>query len=215
MLNERYSIGASEFLGEVISIVNKVLFEEKSAPYYSHINTLATKLRLYYTHAINVAVMSGVIARYVGYDEDKVKEIIIGALLHDVGKVTIDKNILSKSYEERNEVEVRILERHPKFGRLLLANSKVPEVSLEIVLKHHENFDGTGFPSGLKEEEIGEEVKIVTIAGWFDALTSPELNCNYEIKCSENMDDVIKTLEDMSDKISKKYVDVLKTILNI
>lgn len=126
----------------------------------------------YFLHSINVAVIATMIGRNLGLARDKVKELSTGAFLHDLGMVCIDPEILSKDRalykKEKGEIN-----EHPKFGFDLLRNE--PGLSLFVAhtaYQHHERLDGSGYPRGLKGDEIHLYGKIVAVADSFEAMTS-------------------------------------------
>jgi putative nucleotidyltransferase with HDIG domain len=158
---------------------SKSLIEEMVSFVTADVNAVASLMRLsvhdYYTynHCVDVAVYSIAIAKKL-YGEDKNMLFMagMGGLLHDVGKRKIDPAIINKaSALTRDEWEE--VKKHPTYGREVL--EEVPSIPVEtraIVYEHHENFDGTGYPSKLKEEEISQLARVVSIADVFDALTT-------------------------------------------
>jgi HD-GYP domain-containing protein (c-di-GMP phosphodiesterase class II) len=96
----------------------------------------------------------------------------MGGLLHDIGKRKIDYNIINKTTKLTPE-EWDEIKKHPGYGKEYLKEiPNIPEPTKCVVFEHHENFDGTGYPRGLKEDEINRLAKVVTIADVFDALTT-------------------------------------------
>lgn len=94
-----------------------------------------------------------------------------GALLHDVGKIGIPDTILSKP-GPLNDSEWQIMRRHPEIGVYMLRNLDFLKPALDVVLYHHERWDGAGYPKGLKGEEIPVCARIVSVCDCFDAMTS-------------------------------------------
>jgi response regulator RpfG family c-di-GMP phosphodiesterase len=109
------------------------------------------------------------IARALGLDESARMTIRLGALLKDVGNARLPAALLAKHGELTPE-ERTILERHPVLGEEILRGFKRLEGLLPIVRHHHERLDGSGYPDGLRAEEIPLEVRIVTVADRFEAL---------------------------------------------
>lgn len=143
------------------------------------IDAVSSLLRLsvhdYYTynHCVDVAVYSIVLAkRLFGDSKEHLMVAGLGGLLHDIGKRKINTGIINKSSaltpEEWSEIK-----KHPQYGiEFIEGIPSIPDSSRLIVFEHHENFDGTGYPRGLKGEEISKLARIVTIADVFDALTT-------------------------------------------
>lgn len=121
-----------------------------------------------------MARIAGLIAEGLGLPEDDVRTIELAAPLHDIGKIAIPDAILLKPGPlEPGEVEN--MRHHPRIGYTLLSDSqnRFVQTSAIIALRHHERYDGSGYPDGLKGEEIPLVARIVTVADVFDALISP------------------------------------------
>src|SRR5690606_25005117 len=121
-----------------------------------------------------MARVAGLIAESMGLPEDEVRTIELAAPLHDIGKIAIPDAILMKK-GSLDEDELAIMRRHPLIGHELLADShnRFIRTSAVIALRHHERYDGSGYPDGLAGEEIPLPARIVTVADVFDALISP------------------------------------------
>ncbi len=91
--------------------------------------------------------------------------------LHDIGKITIDERILNKPGKLDKE-EWEIIKKHPEVGYRILSTSQEYAVVAEDILSHHERYDGTGYPRGLKGEEIPIRARIIALADAYDAMTS-------------------------------------------
>jgi HD-GYP domain-containing protein (c-di-GMP phosphodiesterase class II) len=112
------------------------------------------------------------LARALGMDEGKLPDIERGALLHDIGKIGIMDEILLKKGDLTDE-DWKEIKRHPQIARDLLSNVKLLEDAMDIPYSHHENWDGSGYPQGLKGEEIPLPARIFAVVDTFDAMTSP------------------------------------------
>jgi putative nucleotidyltransferase with HDIG domain len=111
------------------------------------------------------------IAKVYGLSETELESIRRGALLHDIGKVGIPDEILNKTGPLSNE-EWIIMKKHPLFAADMLQPINFMQESLEIPLYHHEKWDGTGYPYGLRGDAIPLSARIFAIADVFDALLS-------------------------------------------
>lgn len=122
-------------------------------------------------HAVNVATVAVYLAMNMGYNHQLILEhIYMGSLLHDFGKTQFDPKILEKSSDE--EIEL-MMKKHPELGvEALLKMKGLAQEVLKIVAEHHEYFDGSGYPKGLRGSRIYELAKIVTIANEFETEAS-------------------------------------------
>jgi two-component system, response regulator RpfG len=118
--------------------------------------------------------IAGVIAEGLGMTEDEVRLIELAAPLHDIGKIAIPDEVLMKP-GPLDEQQLSIMRRHPRIGYELLSGSqnRFIQAGAIIALRHHERFDGSGYPDGLSGTAIPIEARIVTVADVFDALISP------------------------------------------
>mgnify|MGYP002345498078 CR=1 FL=1 len=125
-----------------------------------------------YHHSVNVCIISTIIGRNLGLARDKLKELAIGALLHDLGMVCIDPEILTKP-GRLSEKEMDKVKEHSKFGfNLLRGMRQLSVISAHAAYQHHEREDGSGYPKGLTGENIHLYGKIVAVADSYDAMTS-------------------------------------------
>lgn len=135
------------------------------------INTLHEKNKREEQHSMRVSELCKNMALALNLNEHKIEELKTVGLLHDIGKVAIEENILNKpgtlTSEEREEIN-----RHSEIGyRIMSAVNDLSDIA-EYVLYHHEKWDGTGYPKGLKKNEIPLESRIISIVDAFDAMTS-------------------------------------------
>jgi len=158
-----------------IAIENARLFEETQRTYYETIKGLAQALeaRDAYTrgHSERVTKYSLLIADELQLDDENKRLISYAGLLHDIGKIGIADSILNKKASLSPE-DRKAIENHPLFGDQILGPIKFLREAQQIVLHHHEKYDGTGYPSKLKGEEIPLLARIITVADSFDAMTS-------------------------------------------
>ncbi|WP_198170445.1 HD domain-containing phosphohydrolase [Deinococcus arboris] len=124
-------------------------------------------------HTFRMASLCGAIARQLGTDAATCERIGLAALLHDLGKIGIPDAILHKAGPLSPD-EWAVMRRHPLIGGELLRESPAPVVQLaeQVALTHHERWDGTGYPQGLRAEEIPLAGRIAAVADVYDALTS-------------------------------------------
>jgi HD-GYP domain-containing protein (c-di-GMP phosphodiesterase class II) len=133
-------------------------------------------------HSRRVVEYTACLARQIGLDKESIKSIRRGALIHDIGKIGVPDAVLHKpgslDDEERN-----IINRHPQAGYNMLSGIPYLREEVRIVICHQEKWDGTGYPYGLRGEEIPIGARLFAIADTFDALTSDRpyrQGCSYE-----------------------------------
>ena len=121
-----------------------------------------------------MAHIAGLIAEGLGMSEEEVRLIELAAPLHDMGKIAIPDDVLLKP-GPLDEHQLAIMRRHPKIGHELLSGSqnRFIQAGATIALRHHERYDGSGYPDGLVGADIPIEARIVAVADVFDALISP------------------------------------------
>lgn len=122
-------------------------------------------------HSQRVAELTVKIAREMGFDEEKLVHVRRGALLHDMGKLGIPDSILHKTSKLTTE-EWAVMHHHPTLGYEMLKSIEYLHPALDIPYCHHEKWDGTGYPRGLKGEEIPLVARIFALVDVWDALTS-------------------------------------------
>ncbi|HZS77181.1 MAG TPA: HD-GYP domain-containing protein [Ktedonobacteraceae bacterium] len=137
----------------------------------SFANSIRERDVVTYDHSRRVATYAYRLARYLGWSRRDARDLALAGLVHDLGKTWIGNDILLKS-DKLSDEERRLMERHPIIGARILIGCDVHPFYVETVLYHHEAWDGRGYPTGLKGEEIPLSARILTIADVFDVLTS-------------------------------------------
>ena len=122
-------------------------------------------------HSERVSRFSVAIAQRMGLNDDECEKIRISALLHDVGKIGIDDNVLKKPAALTDE-EYELMKKHPQKGYKIMSQIPAMKEFLPGMYMHHEMVDGKGYPQGLKGDEIPLMGKIVAVADTFDAMTT-------------------------------------------
>lgn len=122
-------------------------------------------------HTQRVTVLTQRLARFMGVGDDELVHITRGALLHDIGKMAIPDSILLKP-GPLTEAERELVKQHPKFAYDMLKRIEFLLPAIDIPYCHHEKWDGTGYPRGLKGEEIPFAARIFPVVDVWDALTS-------------------------------------------
>lgn len=125
-------------------------------------------------HADRVSRIAGAIAHELGLADQEIERIELAAMLHDIGKIGVEDQVLMKSTRlEADEAEA--MRRHPIYGAAILEPSKQLRPLVPIVLHHHEHFDGSGYPEGLVGEDIPLGSRILLVADAYEAMTSDRI----------------------------------------
>lgn len=161
------------------SLDSNALLEQISSLYTNHLTSLSVFDMLHnmrqiddttYAHCINVAIISRMMGKWLEFSEEELEVLTLAGLLHDIGKCKVNPKILSKPGPLTPE-ETRQVHKHPQYGIEILADYDLDERVKSAVLMHHERCDGSGYPSGLKGNEISDFAKIIAIADVYDAMT--------------------------------------------
>ena len=180
-LSQRAPAGPSDeigYLGKVFNLMTIGLQEKTQAledTYFAAIEALARAIDARdpytYGHSARVAAFSLEIADQLGYPKDKREGLRRAALLHDIGKIGIEDHILRKA-GALNYLEAKQMRTHPIIGHEMLKDVPFLHSSLSGIRHHHERWDGAGYPDTLSGETIPLQVRILSVADVFDALTS-------------------------------------------
>jgi len=135
------------------------------------IKALETRDSETHGHSERVVSFSLRLARELGLDEEQLKSLEFGSLLHDIGKIGVPDAILRKP-SPLNEAEWEEMRRHPAHGQQILGGIEFLEGAARVVAQHHERWDGTGYPLGLRGAQIDLNARIFAVADAFDAITS-------------------------------------------
>ncbi len=153
-------------------VANMIDFQQREPWSFRCLLHVASFNYYVYTHSLNVFTFATALAMRMGFEEDGLQQISMGALLHDLGKGEIDQTILNFP-GKLNQSQWMEIKKHPTFGYERLARENgVSRTVLDIVRHHHEKLDGSGYPDGLSGEDITTGARISAVADIFDALTT-------------------------------------------
>ena len=167
-----------------LSVENKIEYEEieavsdiifKNITEKSHIVKYLSKIKsedeYTYTHCVNVAFYAMLMAKWLDFSHEKIKEVIQAALLHDIGKIKLSNDLLNKKGKLSSQ-EYDQVKKHTVYGfEMLKGEEKLSTAVKKAVLSHHERIDGAGYPEGLLGNDIEYYAKIIAIADVYDAMT--------------------------------------------
>ncbi|MEK5476584.1 HD domain-containing phosphohydrolase [Paenibacillus sp. FSL R5-0407] len=126
-----------------------------------------------YTHSLQVGLLSYYIASWLGYTPAECYEISKAGYLHDIGKSKLRQELRNHA-GPFNEAQIDELKRHTRYGYEIIRDSMTDEVPALVALQHHEREDGSGYPQGLKKDEIHPYAQIVAVANTYVEMTSPD-----------------------------------------
>lgn len=161
------------------------LLKEELTPFVDELledNDILGSLRLvsfkesyHFTHAVNVCMLGAMLGKWLKLDQKTIQMIAMAGLLHDIGKTQISEDLLNKK-EPLTIQERELLKEHAKLGyEMLKDNSKIPKEVLAAILFHHERSDGSGYPSGIQEDQTPYLARIIGVVDVFDAITSDRI----------------------------------------
>ncbi len=185
--------------------------------YLSTIGALANAIeaRDKYTrdHTQRVFTIAEAIAIELGWDEEKIRELRMGGMLHDIGKIGVPDAILNKP-GPLTEEEFEVMKEHPVLGAKMVEKIPFLKPALPYILYHHERYDGKGYPHGLKGEEIPIEGRLLAVVDTTDAITSDR-----PYRKGRGVDVAIQQLKEYSGtqfdpRIVEISLRVIPTILN-
>ncbi|AYD02312.1 HD domain-containing phosphohydrolase [Neorhizobium sp. NCHU2750] len=182
---------------------------EAAPDLFVQVTRLKAKDKASYMHSISVAGLMTEMAARLELDDDLIDEIGRAGILHDLGKLLIPNAILNKP-GKLNAAEMRMMRSHPEIGyRHMKKLGGVSDLILDVCRLHHEALDGSGYPLGLKDEQIGIAVRICTVCDVFDALTSVR-----SYKGAWSASDALTWMYDRPNLFDRKLVLRLSSMLN-
>jgi len=191
----------SLFAGQAAAAVETAqLYDDLEAAYSDTVYRLAAaaehKDEGTRNHLERVSRFSELIAQTAKLPREWTRRLLLASPMHDIGKIGVPDAVLRKP-GALNPLEWDEIKKHPMYGKDILANSnnELLKMSERIAVAHHEKWDGTGYPLGLKGDDIPLEARVVAIADVFDAVTSPRC-----YKPAFTLEDAVKIIEDGSGK---------------
>ncbi|HQU86868.1 MAG TPA: HD-GYP domain-containing protein, partial [Pyrinomonadaceae bacterium] len=189
-LKDRYQYHLEELVSERTAELDKAL-EEIENSYRITLKALvqALETRDFETHGHSerVVTFSLRLGHELGLEKELLRDLELGALLHDIGKIGVPDAILRKP-AKLNDEEWAKMKLHPLHGQNILRNIKFLEGAARVVAQHHEKWDGSGYPYGLRGEDIDINARIFAVVDAFDAMVSDRVyrrGCSYEAAVAE------------------------------
>jgi len=122
-------------------------------------------------HQKRVASIATAIAKQMGWDDEQIQALYMAAMVHDIGKVAVPAEILTKP-TRLTELEMKMVQEHAETGYQILKDIPFPWPIAEVVHQHHERLDGSGYPKGLKGDQICKEARILSVADTIEAMAT-------------------------------------------
>jgi putative nucleotidyltransferase with HDIG domain len=172
--NTMIEVRAGKLLNkEALNSITKKMIE--ITKYNKNLLTSISKLKSFdeytFEHSMNVSVFASSLAKHMGLNDTEIQMLTLGGLLHDTGKMLVPQEILNKPGKLTDE-EFKIMKNHVIYGFDYLKKNGFDDNELKIVIEHHERFDGSGYPYGLKDKDISLYGKIGAVVDIYDAITS-------------------------------------------
>ena len=172
-LNDIFINGEDVDTDNLLLQVNNILSKSRNSFHLLNmLHTMRDTDDSTYIHSINVSLIANVFAKWLHLSEEDASVLTLGGLLHDIGKLSIPKEILENKTNLTTE-ELEILKTHAKKGYDALKEKNLDSRIKDICLMHHERCDGTGYPGRLISKDIADFAKIIAICDCYDAMTSP------------------------------------------
>ena len=159
-----------------------------------------------YAHCMRVGALAANIAKFIGMENEKIEQLRICGLMHDIGKLMIPKEILAKE-SRLTSAEYEQIKSHPYEGYRMVKKYLSHTVA-DAVLYHHERMDGSGYPYGVKHDVISLEARIIMIADCFDAMT-----VDRSYKPAITSDEALNELRTLSGKYDLCLCEALDSIV--
>ncbi|MDR2939885.1 MAG: HD-GYP domain-containing protein [Clostridiales bacterium] len=159
-------------MNALYSLASNVMDKIKSkSEIFTYIGFLETFDEGTYAHSNNVALLCNVFGRWLGMSNSELEYLTVAGILHDIGKTQVNQTILNKPSKLTDE-EFKEIKKHTILGYRILENQNIPNEIKLSALMHHEKIDGSGYPTGAKENQINQFAKIVAICDIYDAMTA-------------------------------------------
>lgn len=209
-VEHRWFLSLSEAVSVSLRIYN--LYREENKTMINYIKSLTQLLNQYvptsYLHTKGILKLIKAIGKEIKLSEEETKSLEYASLLHDTGKIHLPSSILKKQQPLTDE-EFKLIMKHPRKGVELVKNLEILKPALPIILHHHERYDGEGYPSRLKENQIPIGSRILSILDAFDAMYFGR-----PYKKKKKIDAITKELRNqMGKQFDPKIVEIFLKVL--
>jgi len=181
---EKYTYAANDELKEIVKVADEIIEELLDDPKVMYsVSCVREKSNALYQHSVNVAALSTLIALRARLPRNKVKDVTVGALLHDIGYTTITTDISNIDMDNCDEKIRKQVMYHVVYGYTDVEKKDwVSNIVRDIILYHHERLDGSGYPLHIKGKQIRQEVRIVALCDQFDSMIYGNFMPRYKVR---------------------------------
>ncbi|NLP33975.1 MAG: HD domain-containing protein [Clostridiales bacterium] len=180
---QKYSYHKKSELEEITLVADEIIYDIMREPEVIYnLSCIRSKSESTYSHSLNVCALSVIIAFRLKIPQKRIREIAIGALLHDIGFSYISLDYKNINMEKCSDKERKEIKKHIIYGYSTIEKmSWLSPISKDIIISHHERLDGTGYPFHLKADKIKIGSKIVAVCDEFDSLVYGNLTCKMKV----------------------------------
>jgi putative nucleotidyltransferase with HDIG domain len=204
---EKLPAGIPLTFGDIVEAENKILKAIKHTSLREWLTVIGCHHNDSYRHCLFVTGFAVAFAQHLGMREDDQRRLARAALLHDVGKAFIPVDLLDKP-GQLTDAEMSEIRRHPRLGYdALAAQGNFPPEMLDVILHHHEFLDGTGYPDGLRGDQISDIVRLTTIVDIHAALVERRA---YRLPFTHAK--AFVTMEQMGDKLDQQLLQAFRPV---
>lgn len=171
LLEDDSEINPDQLVEHALSLLSS---ENKYVNVFDMLHCMRQRDDVTFVHCMNVGLICNIFAHWLRMDEEEIRIATISGMLHDIGKVKMPEKIMKKP-GKLTTWEYSIVKTHPRESYNMLEKHSIDSHIKNAALMHHERCDGSGYPLGLKEEQIDPYAKIVAIADVYDAMTSARI----------------------------------------
>ncbi len=181
---EKYTYAENDELKEMVKVADEIITDLLNDPEIMYnVSCVREKSNALYQHSVNVAAISTLVALRAKLPRNKVKEVTIGALLHDIGYTTVTADITGVDLETCDDKMRKDVMYHVVYGYTDVEKKEwVSKTVKDIILHHHERLDGSGYPFRKKGKQLRQEVRIVSLCDQFDSMIYGNLMPRYKVR---------------------------------
>lgn len=181
---EKYTYAATDELKEIVKVADEIITDILNEPEIMYnVSCVREKSTALYQHSVNVAAISTLIALRAKLPKEKVKEVTVGALLHDIGYTTVTADIDGLDMNTCDDKIRKEVMYHVVYGYTDVEKKDwVSKTVKDIILHHHERMDGSGYPFHKKGKQLKQEVRIVGLCDQFDSMIYGNLMPRYKVR---------------------------------